>query len=438
MKKTRLITVLTVAAMLYATCGTAFSVELNLKNLKDAAKKELDQKRGAKKDGSEKENSEKQNASTDSNSNTANNKNSATATSSATAANLEPNSEDDFDWEVNDDFTEITITKYKGTRKDVVIPASIQDVPVVKIRYGAFACSRITSVVIPEGVKELGERGNADAVFYYCNQLKSLTLPSGISIGKAVWSCGALETLILGENSKIGERAFTSLVSLKTINIPKGCTLAEDSFCSNGLECVTLPEGLKIIPEHCFDNCKNLTNINFPSTLKYIGMCAFRECSLSSVELPEGLEYLGKEAFKSDAITSISLPKTLKWIEIYNGRGNDYGYGEHGPAIKGDNIASITLAEGFAPKILDLFKEKQPRDGRDLIQGASISKSIKLQKQLASIKLESCLTNRDEGYACNLTDEGKILYADLLSYGFSEKDAKSVCSQFHPDRRASW
>ena len=56
-----------------------------------------------------------------------------------------PNSGDDFEWKINEDFTEITITKYKGRRKDVVIPATIQDVPVVCIGKDAFYDNNITS-----------------------------------------------------------------------------------------------------------------------------------------------------------------------------------------------------------------------------------------------------------------------------------------------------
>lgn len=353
MKKTRLITVLTVAAMLYATCGTAFSVELNLKNLKDAAKKELDQKRGAKKDGSEKENSEKQNASTDSNSNT---------------ANTEPNSEDDFDWKVNDDFTEITITKYKGKRKDVVIPSTIQDVPVTRIGNSAFnptgdwGMTHIESVIIPEGIKE------------------------------------------------IGEKAFYSQ-SFKSIQIPKGCTLKSGAFIKcYELESVTLPEGLKIIPRECFSGCEKLTNINFPSTLKYIGSFAFGGykgipcCSLTSVELPEGLEYIGSDAFTSydftsNTITSISLPKSLKWVV--------YGLA----IIKDDNITTITIAEGCAPKII---YGAEGMDGRNIIKGASIAKSLKLQKQLAALKLTLYERKKD----------GDALKKDLMSYGFTEEEAQ--------------
>lgn len=414
MKKTRLITVLTVAAMPYATCGTAFSVELNLKNLKDAAKKELDQKRGAKKGGSEKENSEKQNASTDSNSNT---------------ANTEPNSEDDFDWEVNDDFTEITITKYKGKRKDVVIPSTIQDVPVMKIGSGAFLENEtITSVVIPEGVKSIGRNYITDLEYYAgmkgafsrCYNLESVVLPADISIGANSFEyCYKLKTITIGENSKLCGCAFYKCDSLKSIDIPKGCTLDPQVFytCKN-LESITLPEDLMVIPKCFIIDCKKLTNVNLPTSLKYIGAEAFFGCPFVSVDLPEGLEYLGGEAFHSDTITSVSIPKSLKWISTLS----TYHILDNLPAkvcIRGNNIETVVIAEGCTPKALRRSRNDDDiTDGRQFITGAAISKSIRLQKQLAALKITT--VKLDYGRS----DDAKALSADLQRYFDISKDDK--------------
>ena len=334
---------------------------------------------------------------------------------SIATANTAPNSEDDFDFTVNDDFTEITITKYKGTRKDVVIPASIQDVPVVRIGKKAFNRNKnITSIVIPEGVREIEYEDYG--VFHGCDSLVSVTLPKGISIGaNAFFSCKALASVTLGEDTVIGGSAFAG-TAITNIVIPKGCTLGSGLFnyCKS-LASVTLPEGLKIIPDDCFDRCESLTQINFPSTLKYIGSDAFNSTALTSVDLPEGLEYLGGQAFYSGSITSVSLPKSLKWVE-------------YGTIISGDNIASITIAAGCAPKVLvgrDNGKVESV-NGRNLIQGATINKTIRLQKQLADLKPAVC----DVGKYDQLTDDGRELLADLQRYGFSTEEAQKIVRNF--------
>ena len=345
------------AALMLLTCGTAFSVDFSIdfKEIKESVKKEMKGNKSGTKQG-------------EAGKGTAGN---------AAAVNTEPNSEDDFDWEANKDLTEITITKYKGTRKDVVIPATIQDVPVTQIGKYAFrpdnSDKNITSVVIPEGVKVIGKEA-----FVSCSQLVSVTLP---------------------ENVSIGESAFTGCKSLKSIDIPKGCQLGGSAFssCAN-LESVTLPDDLKIIPDACFLYCKKLANINFPSALKFIGKDAFSGCPFTSVDIPEGVEYIGQRAFYSDSITSVSLPKSLKWVgcDQYNGFG----------MIESDNIADIKIAEGCAPKNAG---RESSEDLRDFVKGAAIDKSIKLQKVLDYVKVPK-----------RSGEDGKALEKFLKGYGFSD------------------
>lgn len=445
MKKTRIVAA--VAAVAIAAGASCQALALDWKGLKDAAKKELDQKRGASSDSSSSDSSSSSSSGGTSSSASAKSGAKSTAVASATA-NTAPNSEDDFDFTVNDDFTEITITKYKGTRKDVVIPASIQDVSVVRIGNWAFYDnSNITSVVIPKGVRGIEDGDNGRGAFAECRSLASVTLPKGISIGKnAFYYCKALASVTLGEDTVIGRSSFAN-TAITSIVIPKGSTLGGSSFSGcKSLASVTLPEGLEAIPDECFNSCKSLTQINFPSTLKYIGSGAFSNGpKFTSVDLPEGLEYLGHDAFSGDSITSVSLPKSLKWVEysLYYDK-VVYAYSP----ISGDNIASITIAAGCAPKVLvsynsDFPKVKIPEsvDGRNLITGATISKTIRLQKTLADWKPSICdvgKANWDSegadfwriqggmGFNFHFTDDGRALLADLQRYGFTKKEAQGI------------
>ncbi|MDR1930087.1 MAG: hypothetical protein LBQ44_05585 [Treponema sp.] len=56
------------------------------------------------------------------------------------------------DFEVKAAEGKVTITKYKGSVKNVVIPARIQGLPVTVIGYNAFFGSQVTSVTIGAGV----------------------------------------------------------------------------------------------------------------------------------------------------------------------------------------------------------------------------------------------------------------------------------------------
>ena len=82
-----------------------------------------------------------------------------------------------FSYTVSEDTA--TITKYNGTDHNVVIPASIDGYTVRAIADKAFAGTNIKSVIISNGVKEIGW-----FVFENCPKLHSVTVPKSVeSIG---------------------------------------------------------------------------------------------------------------------------------------------------------------------------------------------------------------------------------------------------------------
>ena len=63
-----------------------------------------------------------------------------------------------------------TITKYTGTKKDVIIPSKINGISVIDISYEAFTGNKtIESIVIPNTVINI----NAPIVFYQLSLLVS-------------------------------------------------------------------------------------------------------------------------------------------------------------------------------------------------------------------------------------------------------------------------
>lgn len=97
------------------------------------------------------------------------------------------------------------------------------------------------------------------------------------------------------------------------------------------LESLTLPEGVVYIEnaERYALWCKNLTSMNFPSTLRRIGTYADCHFPITALELNEGLEEIGDFTFcGGDSVTSLSLPSTLKSM------GDGFlEYGAHVPAV---------------------------------------------------------------------------------------------------------
>ena len=68
---------------------------------------------------------------------------------------------------------EVTITSYnKYGAKNVVIPATIEGYPVVKIGTAAFARTEITSVILPDSITSIGNEA-----FESCKQLETVAMP---------------------------------------------------------------------------------------------------------------------------------------------------------------------------------------------------------------------------------------------------------------------
>ena len=87
-------------------------------------------------------------------------------------------------------------TSYEG---EVVIPATIDGLPVRKINDAAFiVCQKITSVQIPATVREIGARAFSD-----CWKLESITFASGSGL------------------TTVGDAAFTNCLSLSSITFPE-------------------------------------------------------------------------------------------------------------------------------------------------------------------------------------------------------------------------
>jgi hypothetical protein len=137
----------------------------------------------------------------------------------------------DFSYDLSADGQGIKITGYTGQGGRVVIPATIEDMPVVEIGENAFS-----------GGDSSGEVNNRDAI-------SSIVVP---------------DTVV---------------------------TLSYAAFaCIDELTSVTLPDGLKVIPKVAFYDCPKLTTVNLPASLERIMDRAFNDCGeLSNLIIPSGL-----------------------------------------------------------------------------------------------------------------------------------------------------
>ena len=166
----------------------------------------------------------------------------------------------------------------------------------ISIADSAFYKSKILSVYIPEGIRDIGY----DA-FRECDSIASISLPSTVkNINASFRKMKRLKAVkISPEIKSISNTAFVDCISLTSIYIPEGIERIElDAFgrCS-GLKNVSLPQSLKVIERGVFWECKGLEEITIPSGVEEIGDYAFFHC--------DSLRHVYIHAHTPPAITTI-------------------------------------------------------------------------------------------------------------------------------------
>ena len=200
----------------------------------------------------------------------------------------------DFEYIYNETLGGIEITKYIGSDETVSVPAEIDGEKVVKIGQKAFfGCRELKSVTLPDGVTEI-----ADYVYNGCIELTSVRLPDSVT--------------------SIGVGAFECCYKLTDIEIPDGVTeIAYHTFldCSE-LTSVTLPDSVTTIGRSAFGGCEKLTDIEIPKNVTYIGKSAFYNCnSIKNLVIPEGVTVIEEGVFGNcSQLTSITIPNGVTRI----------------------------------------------------------------------------------------------------------------------------
>jgi hypothetical protein len=205
----------------------------------------------------------------------------------------------------------ITITHYNGAGGNVVIPDTIDGLPVTSIGDGALSLinlsdqsnltglSNMTSVIIPDSVTNLG--GGA---FAGCPNLATITIGKGI-------------TSIKGGAGTSSWGTFQWCSSLTRMTIPDNVTNIGDGV------------GTKGGPFGAFSGCESLTNFIVGKGLAYLGDGTFTYCNnLLGVYFQGDAPLFGASDypaptspfFNATNATVYYLPGTSGWGPSYAGR----------------------------------------------------------------------------------------------------------------------
>ena len=128
--------------------------------------------------------------------------------------------------------------------------------------------------------------------------------------------------------TSIGENAFFDCKSLTTITLPnsvKRIKMGAFVFCSS-LTSITIPNSVTTIEDNAFLCCSKLTSITIGNSVKSIGYCAFENCeSLTEITLPNSIKSLGYYIFGNCfSLETISYNGTRdKWKKVKKDTLND-------------------------------------------------------------------------------------------------------------------
>lgn len=121
-------------------------------------------------------------------------------------------------------------------------------------------------------------------------------------------SNSSLVSLKIAEGvSEIGDYAFRDCKVLTKVTIPASVKTIGDSTFSGcaSLKEIKLPEGVKVLGSFVFDGCSSLNSIVLPSTIIEIGNSSFQNCtSLKTINLPKYLTQISDYMFSGCTVLS--------------------------------------------------------------------------------------------------------------------------------------
>ena len=210
----------------------------------------------------------------------------------------------DNDFEIIKKHGKVHIKKYVGSGGKVVIPSSIDGMPVTKLETMSFSHTNITEIVVPSSVKYI--KSNS---FLCCKELKKITfqgpvyLEGTMFLGSGLEEVEGLEYIYgrLGEGYLFkGTNFFQSVETL----ILRDTLL----WCKSDVEEYVVPSHVKKIGRWAFWESK-IKRIILPDNLEFIGCLAFAYSSLESIKIPDSVTKVeGSILCGCESLKEASLP----------------------------------------------------------------------------------------------------------------------------------
>lgn len=212
----------------------------------------------------------------------------------------------------------VTVNQYIGGESVVVIPETIEDCPVWKVKSDFLKDSHVTEVIYPANFTVFGGLSNCPDLkvirfssspeqitdpFSLCEGLTEVDIPDGgayRTIDGIVYTADG-KTLVAYPRGRTG--SFTVPADVEAIG--------SKAFYGSELSEIVLSDSVQTIGNYAFSETEKLTEVTIPAAVRTIGDYAFSESGIEQVTFSEGLEEVGFLAFKGTKITELYLPDSL-------------------------------------------------------------------------------------------------------------------------------
>lgn len=203
-------------------------------------------------------------------------------------------------------------------------------------------------LVLPESIKETKFSFNDNL-----SKWRSVVFPNATKDGnKGTTKIGAsvfsgtewLHKLTIGTSvGSIADMAFNNCKNLTMVDFLYGVKKIDTHafWGCTGLTSIILPESLEEIGLGAFESCTNLTTVRLPNSLKTIKQEAFEGTGLKTVVIPASVEHIERQAFggTNSPLQDVYVlgSKTKADLQAFQPTGYTYGYSYNGPG-KGEVV----------------------------------------------------------------------------------------------------
>lgn len=273
----------------------------------------------------------------------------------------------------------------------------------------AFARSGLSSIVIPQGVTEIGY-----GAFYHCDQLSQVSIPDTVTdiapyaFEKTPWMESFRNSgtayLIVGDGVLLAYQGGDSVINIPGTVKRIGPGVFQDH---TGITAVNIPTSVVEIGEDAFAGCRNLTTVNGGENLTTIKDRAFQDCAIQSVTIPAGVTSLGVQAF--DQTDGAGTQVTFLGTELPELSFETAAQRLSGSENRGYVFGNISKA--LVPNAVTDLSGTVLQDGGYGMQGtvyhedgSQVEKIAAVKSNVAGIQIEN---------NSQLTDDGHIIAAQI-------------------------